>query len=641
MAKWKFPLTNGGQEDGFNDPGVNTFVGDFEKYVAREAIQNVLDAKRPDEEAVRIHFDRRSLKKNELPGVKDLFRINESCLEYYEKDAKAKSFFTMALNLLEEKNIPVLSIRDYNTTGLTGSDEDRESNWYSLIRSVGSSQKGENAGGSFGIGKNAPFAASALRMVFYSTKLADNSVAFQGIARLVTHRDEKGKTTQGTGYYGATDSDDYPISIRIENDIPAYFRRTEQGTDVHIIGYLGSDDWKKQLERATLEHFWPAISWGNLIVEIGDDVVINSSTLLNRMDMARADYVEFYNEAYAYYDAHANAAPEHTFEETLNNLKEVCVSYRIGDINLPNQVAMIRKTGMVIYKHSFKGLRLKFAGAFVCANEVGNRILRNMEPPRHDEWDVDRPEKGASRKIQTEYRTWLRKILIELSPKVESKTLEVDELADFLPDYPTSDSGVAKGNMTGEDASAFTDSPQNIDQPKIEIVALTPRRQEVLDSTGLPDKNGDGRDNGENDEGTGNDPDPKGKNKGEGSNNESAPPPKPTGNKGGAPHPTVGKRKQSGLTSKAFADAKLNEYIICLRSELTTTVSVRVSLVGEDDFTEEISLQGARDRDTNQVLSVNGNRIETVELTSNVLRRIAVNFGDSIHYAVNIETNEI
>lgn len=609
--------------------------------MAREAIQNVLDAKRPGEVAVRVRFDLRNLKSNDLPGFNDLINVTGSCSEYYEKDGKAKVFFTQALELLAERTIPILSIRDYNTTGLTGTDKDRDSNWYSLIRSVGSSQKGEDAGGSFGIGKNAPFAASALRTVFYSTKLADESVAFQGIARLVTHNDENGKPTQGTGYYGETDADDYPISIRAEKDIPIFFRRKEQGTDVHIVSYLGGADWKKQLERATLEHFWPAISWGNLIVEIGDDIVINSETLPDRMSLARSAYEEFYNEAYAYYDAHANALPEHRLGQTLPHLKEVSVSYRIGEANLPNRVAMIRKTGMVIYKHSFKGLRLKFAGAFICDNEEGNTILRNMEPPRHDEWDVDRPEKGASRKYHNEYREWLRKILVELSPKIESKTLDVDELADYLPDSPTSDSGAGRSNLTGEDASAFTDTPDGVKEPEIEIVAMPPRKRVEPDTTAPPENDGDGVEAGDGDGGTGNAPKPESGKKGTGDNTDKPNPPKPTGNTGGAPRPSAVKKKQATLTYKAFADAKSNEYIVCLRSESATTVGVRISLVGEDAFTEEISLQTARDRDTNQGITVSGNRIENIELTPNVLRRIAVTFGDSVHYAVNIDTYEI
>ncbi|MCY7358786.1 MAG: hypothetical protein LH609_15265 [Rudanella sp.] len=393
------------------------------------------------------------------------------------------------------------------------------------------------------------------------------------------------------------------------------------------------------MELATLEHFWPAISWGNLIVEIGDDIVIDSETLPDRMSVARIDYEEFYNEAYAYYDAHANVTPEHKFDETLPYLKGVSVSYRIGDANLPNRVAMIRKTGMVIYKHTFRGIRLKFAGAFVCVNEVGNTILRNMEPPRHDEWDLDRPEKGASRKYLNEYKNWLRKILLDLSPKVESTTLEVDELADYLPDSPTSETGSGKGNLTGEDASAFTATPNDINEPRIEIVTIPPRKPIEPNDKVPPENEGEGRDDGEGDSGADDNSKPEGENKG--SDTENPEPPKSTGNRGGTPQPSAGNKKQLSLTSKAFADAKANEYIICLTSKTTTIVGVRVSLVGEDAFTEEISLQRARDRDTNQALSVSGNRIEEVDLAPNTLRRIAISFGDSVHYAVNIETYEV
>ena len=42
---WRFPPTNGGQADGFNDPGIAHFNGLPLTSLARETIQNSLDAR--------------------------------------------------------------------------------------------------------------------------------------------------------------------------------------------------------------------------------------------------------------------------------------------------------------------------------------------------------------------------------------------------------------------------------------------------------------------------------------------------------------------------------------------------------------------------------------------------------------------
>lgn len=632
MANWIFPLTNGGKEDGFNDPGVNTFVGDFEKYVAREAIQNVLDAKRDDAANVRIRFDFNMVEADTVPGHDELVRIIASCRAYYEDDKKATDFFDHATDLLSKKQMPVLSIRDYNTTGLTGTDEDKGSNWYSMIRSVGSSQKANDAGGSFGIGKNAPFAASALRTVVYSTKLKDGAVAFQGVARLVTHNSEEGEPTQGTGYFGVKDAKGHPKSIRKEAEIPAFFRRKEQGTDIHILGYMGTADWKKQLERATLEHFWPAVSWGDLVVEIGSDITIDANSLASYMEAAHAEalantksiYSGFNEAAYAFYDAFTN--PQHTEEKELSRLKQVQAFFKVGDVGLPNQVAMIRRTGMVIYKHgSFRGLRLKFAGAFICKNEEGNTLLRVMEPPRHDEWDVNRPEKGASRAVKDEYHKWLRETLVALTPKVETKVLDVDELADYLPDTVTPDGGGGHGSPSDDSSQGSTDKPNEVSEPIITETTAPATQRPERPAGSEPQQPTDATD-----------PEPV-----DPIESEPKEPAEPTDPDKENPSPPPVKKRPSVLFAKGFADAAANEYVVYVRSDQGTVIMVAISAVGEDAFTEEVSLVRARDRDTNEELVVSGGKIEELQLQPGQPRRLAVTFNDSARRAVTITTHEI
>ena len=39
MATWTFAPNGGGEEHGYHNPGVETFKGDIERYLARETIQ--------------------------------------------------------------------------------------------------------------------------------------------------------------------------------------------------------------------------------------------------------------------------------------------------------------------------------------------------------------------------------------------------------------------------------------------------------------------------------------------------------------------------------------------------------------------------------------------------------------------------
>ena len=203
---WNFPLLDGGREGGINDGGIEHFRANHLASLAREICQNSLDAKDQFKSVpVKVLFNLEHLSQDQFPGCEDFRRTLEACAEYWENrnDEKALRFFSGALNIVREVKIPFLRISDFNTTGLLGAEREG-SDWHNLIKAVGVSEKGTGKGGSFGIGKAAPFACSGIRTVFYSTLDKEGVRAFQGVARLVTHRSplRKGQATQDTGYFG-------------------------------------------------------------------------------------------------------------------------------------------------------------------------------------------------------------------------------------------------------------------------------------------------------------------------------------------------------------------------------------------------------------------------------------------------------
>lgn len=263
---WTFAKNDGGRDSGLHDAGVETFKGNFDKYLAREMIQNSLDARHDLNAPVLVKFEVLELSSKDIPDGDYLKGTLARCSEYWTHDKKAKEFFTRAGTLCaDNNNVIALRIGDYNTTGVLGSDTERAKNWYNLIRCAGSSSKGGGEGGSFGIGKNAPFAASQLRTVLYSTLNTSDEHIFQGVSTLVSHIHPNGGIAQPTGYLGGPNG----ASIRAKNKIPKKFIRTEYGTDLIVLGFSKTDNWQKDLIYSVLDNFWPAIHFGDLEVEVG------------------------------------------------------------------------------------------------------------------------------------------------------------------------------------------------------------------------------------------------------------------------------------------------------------------------------------------------------------------------------------
>ena len=129
-------------------------------------------------------------------SCKDYKKLLKRALDFWsqQQSTKAKSFFKQALEVIHKPTITCLRISDFNTSGLVGSREEYNSPWCNLTKSSGASDKSGSHGGSFGIGKFAPYACSALRTVFYSTSDKDGLCASQGVSRLTSFKNKKNKT---------------------------------------------------------------------------------------------------------------------------------------------------------------------------------------------------------------------------------------------------------------------------------------------------------------------------------------------------------------------------------------------------------------------------------------------------------------
>ena len=428
MIGWNYPLNNHGQEDGLNDPGIETFKGSPYESLAKEISQNSSDAPNINSgRPVEVHFDLHHIPTSAFPARDDFHSILISCRDYWKSNKKTLQFFDSAIKTIAQPQIAVLKVSDFYTTGLLGSNtDDRGTDWHNLVKSVGSSDKGTTKGGSFGIGKHAPFASSQLRTVFYSTKDMHGFYALQGVAKLVTHYDVNGQPTQGTGYYGIKEFNKPIIGMSAIDD---FFKRTDVGTDVYIYGFNETPDWETRIVLALIESFFVAIHHNKLIVQVGS-TRIDSQTLPILVDKhAESDKLL----AGKYYHALTSEKAAHftDFDD-----KGSCELFILKEKHYPKSVAVVRGTGMKVFDKKHFRTPMTFAGVCIVKGDDLNAFVRQLEPPSHDAWAPERYEDdpaGAKKMIRKIY-DWINGHVRELSIPADVEELDVEGLSQFLPD---------------------------------------------------------------------------------------------------------------------------------------------------------------------------------------------------------------
>lgn len=425
--RWSFPSNNNGDVNGISNSGVETFQGTPLKSLAREICQNSLDAAL-DENTVTVDFISFELSKEEIPGAEDLCDAFNRSLRFWEPK-KAQDFFKSALEVMNAEKIPFLRISDYNTTGLCGSDGEYNTPWCNLTKSSGASDKAGTSGGSFGIGKYAPFACSSFRTVFYSTLDKDGKSAYQGISRITSFRNDNNEITSGVGYCGGENNS--PVFNQQLVLDPAYSRpEGKTGTDVYIAGFRKSADWKSDIVASILDGFLYAIYTGRLIVHV-DDITISKEHLTALCD----DYKEYLTEnANNYYEILTTTQSVDVNFKNMG-LVRLWIAIRPDRPDLHRKVAMIRKTGMKIMDKGGISGNIPFAGVMLIEGEKINDFLRSLENPQHTKWEPDRCAKGRQY-AQNIIRDLINVIKDELERlKPEDDGDEVDpSVGEYLPD---------------------------------------------------------------------------------------------------------------------------------------------------------------------------------------------------------------
>jgi hypothetical protein len=583
----KFPPICGGPHEGINDGNIETFEGDVSYYIARECAQNTIDASVEEGKTVELQFDLNNVQINYLPCLENLRDILNSCKKFWPGEKKITKFTEEALNYLKQDKIPTLKISDYGTTGLTGDDFNKKERWYGLVRSKGVANKDTGAGGSFGIGKSAALAASALRTVYYFTKTSDN-IAFQGVSRMVTHLDNSSTETQASGYIGFYDEKQqkyYSVRDKDEKVIPAHFLRDKIGTDIYIPAYKGIENWDSDLIVSVLNDFWCGIESEIIQFKIGNEIIdktnignyIKEYTGINFLNADR-----FYR---AYKDGKKYEIELPIIGKAKLYLKEE------DDDRETKAVELMRKNLMVIDTWNFQ-FRKSFSGVFICDNKQGNEILRTMEPPRHDKWDPARGDIKNGKKIIKSIKDWIKECAQKLMPLTESESFELSDIAKYLPDIldddnieeldkkgdnPPTESFITVPTQTEVTIPVFTTPPDILTQNDTDVVIDT-----------IP-THSDGH----------------------------------GGNGSGGGRILKGGKGKTGLKARFIYNSNDNSYTIVLRSKQDFQGKIKIVSVGEDNETEQIYLKKAFDNSNEISISDNNSSIP-INIANTETKRLKV-----------------
>lgn len=431
---WKFPSTGGGEEDGVNDAGLELFEGDHAAFLAREVIQNSIDAKRPECQHVEVRFRLASIKLDDFPRWPAFKQILRACHEEVKAETgrkhpagritRGEELYQQALSL--SSPVSVLIIEDFNTTGLCGGESAKDGQWYRCIRKKGSNVPAGEGGGTFGIGKHAPFPASKLRTVFYSTINDKRESAFIGKA-ILSSFELDGDMKRGAGFYGAL-QDGKVVGIRDTAKTPPFFRRKEQGLSIFVAAYRHEGDWKSGLLKAVLANFYAAIDAGKLKVVFEDkdgDESVDSATLEPLMKAHAPDSLQY---LYALRRPHGGKP----VEGTVAHIGKVKLYLAHGK-DFEKKVAFMRRPLILVETKHRKIVHEPFAGVFICDDPAGSDVLGRLEPPTHNTWDRNRdPANGSN--IMIRLMEWLNAELRKLNADTSEETEDVADLADYIPE---------------------------------------------------------------------------------------------------------------------------------------------------------------------------------------------------------------
>ncbi len=436
---WHFPATAGGQVNSINNAGIETFRGNELDSLTREICQNSLDAVKDESQPVVVEFKRFDLPAEKFPNHAELLDVYKKCeATWHDRNPKSEQFIEQAQQLLTQSTVHFLRVSDFNTKGLEGADStELGTPWSSLIREAGSSNKGDSSGGSFGIGKSAPFANSKIRTLFYESLDSSGFKSHIGVANIMSFKKDDNETTVGAGYYT---KDEHSTAIPGFLGLDANFNRAETGTDIYIAAFEQKENWQQAIRNSVLFNFFITIHQQKLVVHIEDETISheNLGILIDALDESKEEFrhLKSYYELLTSQKAIAVPSPKRQYK-TIGTFEEgEATLYIMKDDDLNRRVLMTRKAGMRLFEQNRISGSISFTGILIITGKHMNQVFKEMENPAHTEWQPNRYEADPKQadKALKDLRRFVRDMVLEHFQAETTETMDAIGLSDFLPD---------------------------------------------------------------------------------------------------------------------------------------------------------------------------------------------------------------
>ncbi len=457
--RWRFPASNHGERKGISSGDTEAFKKSPFQAFAREVLQNSIDARASDEEPTIVEFKEFSINTSELPGATELKDAIRRCCDFWAHKQDYVNEYKLMLKLFNSPTIRCLRISDYNTTGLVGvnSTEQANNKFLALTKGTGVSEKsGSMAGGSKGVGKNAAFLMSSLRTVFYSTNANQDIdekpgtfLGSIGVAELVSGYVDDVETdnrdyTQGTGYFSNDDLNNPSNNVLIL-DSSQPDRSSSSGTDIYVIGFIGTDDWEKEVINSILDSFMSTIVRGELEVNFNGKKISKDTV---------ADIV--YDDSIIFKNQKANIISQYRLLTDGDNVSVYDIDTGYGSCQLfilpykkeedelaTHKCSMIRHPLMKI-KDEPLGSSFRVSAMCIINEGALGKALREIENPQHIDWE---PKRIKDKYMRKEMESVLREIKEQIKSRVieclqigENNALDPNGAGDYLPDSDLGDS---------------------------------------------------------------------------------------------------------------------------------------------------------------------------------------------------------
>jgi hypothetical protein len=372
-----------------------------------------------------------------------------------------------------------LLIEDFGTHGLQGGDKDKNENFYLLCKSEFKTSKLPGRGGSYGLGKQVLWKASAIATTLVSSVVEGSErkgVRVFGRTDIPSHSIKGDRDYQSGGLFGIRkrneDGSDYAESIFGDEGLARSLFLGRQhdrttGTSALIVGFQESnEDEVRELDEIAADiiasserWFWPSMTGKNLSMEFEVAIERNGQEVFTKKASPVPKWEPFVRaRQLAITGATAKLAneiaetsidlripareepPEQAHDEFTTSLKLRVIrgDDSLADHEKANCVAVFRGAEMVVkYVQSRRPpldnlpfFGVLFGGKASGTNEDArnaDEFLRAAEPPLHDNWEYTPAVKHGFRKGAKKLLNGLWNSLMENVFKLIDEKVDVGE----------------------------------------------------------------------------------------------------------------------------------------------------------------------------------------------------------------------